>query len=1479
MTEDAAGMDQQVAQLTRGLVSVLKERVDRARDKDLDALSNATVVWLADIQEAVNTTGSRVLVEICRPASPQWPSPPPALEGQLDPAVALDSRVAEPRLANGTRDGSSTSEPPPTVVAAFDEWIPLWRQWVRDSALAEERERLHQQLQNLYSQVMIDDGATEVHVGVGLVTAAGQGQPQVRRHLLAAPVELRMQRSADTVQVVQVVLPAQGRLVLEDRIFVNGKGPALARRYDFDGPPDTSPFDSWVISWLHRWGQRGWKGSMRIDLDQWRAPDPDTDDAAALTLSPALILRKRDGMGKLRFYEAIDAALRPTDVTVPLGLAQLVVPLEPDERRRRLSAIASPIGTDPLFPLATNAEQRNVLDGLRRDSAVVVQGPPGTGKTHTIANLISALLADGQRVLVTSQKFGALQVLSDKLPPAVRRLCVLVPDNQGAAELDRSIRALSELSATTTLSRLQAEILDLQRRRTELTQQRGQVLATLEHVRQQEHTVHVVTTQHSGTLRDISAAIQDSRPRYEWFGALPPGAAAQSPLSDQEAVELLRLLRSATPERQSRARHVIPPPQQIPAIVDVDTAIACLAAAEQLLGPEADQHASHLLANLDQRILADMLRHVSAADEALNQCGLSTTITGWEPDDWRTTAADALLRRRDVAHWTTLFDTVGHIETHRHTLTELNAARVNLGPSLSASANLPRLLGQASRLRHYLSHGGRLRRAWPSQAQREATDLLQTCTIDGVAPNSTTDLNTIIAFLRTSIDVSAALEEWASAGISTAPGSLARRVAQLTDIASSVTGLQRLLAAREAIQQILRRADVPYLITESRHWDLLVRVVRSAALVQRAHQARRMLAATVDVLRPWTARNLPPAPETTAMITALLECDVDGYAVAYTEVVRTRQAQQDEHRCDDLHTRLANKHQTLATELDNTSADGVWDTRLAHLEAAWTWSCAVAYYQIARTYARDEPTTQQQLTELEDRLASLTAHLAGKRGLLHHLQRMTEEQRQALQGYLIAKGARGRGTGSNAPRREADARDAMRSAYQAVPAWVMSLDTVAKSMTPQQNLFDVIIVDEASQVGVEWLLLLWFARRIVIIGDDWQCSPGSGDQDMSTAIEAVDHYLQGMPQHRRSSFLPATSLYELMSARVPQVIRLTEHFRSMPEIINWSSGQFYDRRLIPLRQFGADRLPPLQTVRFTEAEVEGTGENMINRTEATAIIDQVQKMISDPLYRNRSIGIVALHSKAQAKHLDEELRSHVSSQDIERFAIKVGEPPAFQGDERQIILLSMVYDHIQPAITSRVQARRYNVAVTRAEDQLWLFTSIPNNAAFRPEDIRGSLLSYLSDRPDILTIDTTLDDITGDAYQPPFESLLQQRVFLELRRRGYAVVPHYPIKDGYIDLVVIGDNGQLAVQCDSPKPHTNADDIASGLHRELELQRSDWRIVRIRDSEYVFDPEQALKPLWQQLHQRGIEPRSLPPTRPGTTHWTPIPISDDDADE
>lgn len=165
-------------------------------------------------------------------------------------------------------------------------------------------------------------------------------------------------------------------------------------------------------------------------LTQWKS---DVVDAkATVELKPALVLRKRGAAALLEVYETMIAAVRDIEPEVPIGLAQLVEPVESSERVARLAAsgamTADELVEDALYPLASNVEQRDILGAAGPGLRCRRRGPAGTGKTHTIANLMSALLAKGQRVLVVSEKAQALHVLRDKMPEELRQLAVSITE-------------------------------------------------------------------------------------------------------------------------------------------------------------------------------------------------------------------------------------------------------------------------------------------------------------------------------------------------------------------------------------------------------------------------------------------------------------------------------------------------------------------------------------------------------------------------------------------------------------------------------------------------------------------------------------------------------------------------------------------------------------------------------------------------------------------------------------------------------------------------------------------------------------------------------------------------------------------------------------------------------------------------------------------------------------------------------------------
>ncbi len=174
------------------------------------------------------------------------------------------------------------------------------------------------------------------------------------------------------------------------------------------------------------------------------------------------------------------------------------------------------------------------------------------------------------------------------------------------------------------------------------------------------------------------------------------------------------------------------------------------------------------------------------------------------------------------------------------------------------------------------------------------------------------------------------------------------------------------------------------------------------------------------------------------------------------------------------------------------------------------------------------------------------------------------------------------------------------------------------------------------------------------------------------------------------------------------------------------------------------------------------------------------------------------------------------------------------------------------ALTRTEYQRRFNVAASRAQDQLWLFHSRTIDT-LRRTDLRYSLLTHMrttSPRP----AEPMPDGVTRDERHEAFDSLFQQDVFLDIAARGYHVNPRVEVNGHFIDLVVTGAAGKLAVACDDEQWHTSPDRQSADLERERELHRSGWKFWRVRESEYYLDPVAALSGLWEELERRGITP-------------------------
>jgi very-short-patch-repair endonuclease len=110
-----------------------------------------------------------------------------------------------------------------------------------------------------------------------------------------------------------------------------------------------------------------------------------------------------------------------------------------------------------------------------------------------------------------------------------------------------------------------------------------------------------------------------------------------------------------------------------------------------------------------------------------------------------------------------------------------------------------------------------------------------------------------------------------------------------------------------------------------------------------------------------------------------------------------------------------------------------------------------------------------------------------------------------------------------------------------------------------------------------------------------------------------------------------------------------------------------------------------------------------------------------------------------------------------------------------------------------------------------------------------------------------------DNKPPPFGSWFEVDVCLDIAHRGFKIIPQYDVAGYFIDMVVEGEQGQLAVECDGDEWH-GPEYYERDMARQRMLERCGWRFWRIRGHEYYRNPADALEPLWKLLSDMGIKP-------------------------
>jgi hypothetical protein len=520
--------------------------------------------------------------------------------------------------------------------------------------------------------------------------------------------------------------------------------------------------------------------------------------------------------------------------------------------------------------------------------------------------------------------------------------------------------------------------------------------------------------------------------------------------------------------------------------------------------------------------------------------------------------------------------------------------------------------------------------------------------------------------------------------------------------------------------------------------------------------------------------------------------------------------------------------------------------------------------------------------ELEKREVELISTIASEKAWMHVIDKLNDDT--SLQSHLVAWRLAIRSipktrTSSNYQHFRRVANNEMKYCKQSIPCWIMPLLNVAENFTPEPGMFDYVIVDEASQLGPDAVFLAFLGKKIIVVGDDKQTAPEYFIQ--GNIVNGLINKWLKQPEYE----IPYSDFYGTQNSFFDHFDRLCagkrvvlkEHFRCMPEIIEFSNKNFYEPQnypLYPLRQYSHDRLEPLRAVPCQEGYVEGSGQRIRNEVEAKKIAEEIAKICKDERYYKEvdgkkmpmSIGIISLQGNVQAQVIENKLMDKIGSDEIKRRNIICGNSASFQGDERDIIFLSMVVAEkyrFKPVTTAKDE-RRYNVAVSRAKEQIWLFHSLDLTSLQAKSqgvvDLRYRLLDHFLNYKENRIVSSDIIPRKPGNQPPPFESWFEVDVHNDIIRKGYSVISQYPVVKGRhrIDLAVILKNGvKIAVECDGDIWH-GPEQAWADAGRERFLKRiGGWQIFRVRGSDYYFNRVKAMEPLWKliELNEIRMQPR------------------------
>ncbi len=1108
-----------------------------------------------------------------------------------------------------------------------------------------------------------------------------------------------------------------------------------------------------------------------------------------------------------------------------------------------------------LLPLLYNDQQEEIVKKLKNHFGVLVQGPPGTGKSHTIANIVSSLLARGKRVLVTSQTENALKVLRDYIPEEIRSLCVsqLGSDTESKRQLNEAVESIGK-----HLAEKNSRIADqkIQQLKNELRITREEQARLLNQIKDWVE-LDSCTMKIDGaviTAHQAAKECSEGQDNYSWFpDAILPDT--EPPLAQQELIEMCLLVKEISPGDRISCLQYLPDQELILTPNVFSRKVAELRALTNF-SAETEALKGDWDGQLDQASRIELENAISLIEEALSDFRHITEL-------WQLKILDLIVSEKaQNDYWQTFLQKCNTYRNSAWQAYQVVQDCAIMTGDYAADIDMRAALEELERI----VVSGRKPSNWITRIalSKTARLLYDSVRVDGFSLTTVERIKTVKAHFAYITILKKIETTWK------------KTIVAVNGIDLNLAVPMPLAEIDEKIKSVCCPVD-----WKNNHYEKIGTALTALGCKEELFHKQEALENGFKVLQGQIAEIerqliiqnfseyqqdlLNEASKEGAhglcelLSNAVGERSIDKYEQSYNELLRLHQLRKKVERLEYLSKSLKDIAPIWYSTLEKKAMKSGQEALEKDWAMAWRWKRLDKW--LHDLHGRESVESLQQRAERARRKErELLVQFVKERTWQRQIAKVSPHPHhyRALTSWANAMRLYGKGTGKYAQRYLTDAAKAMIDAVSAVPAWIMPLHRVVQSFQSEPGIFDVVIIDEASQCDLRALPVIFRAKKVLIVGDPEQISPSNVGIPIDKVIALIKQRLSDIP-FAVTNFNINNSLFNITETAGINRTLLTEHFRCVPQIIEFNNHlcPSYAGKLEPLRQPNPQEMldPPISTIFVENGFKDG---NDINKPEAEALVDMLVECCNCKEYsqggknnRKRTMGVISLLGEKQAKYISDLIASRLDETEREERRIICGDAYAFQGDERDVMFLSLVVGLNAQflALTKDADRQRFNVATSRARDQVFLFHSVRLSDIRNTECVRYKLLNWYTNPP-VAEIEAGIEILKQKA-DSPFEIEVGERVI----KRGYKVIPQFkPFPNDYnyrIDLVIQGENNRIAVECDGDRYH-GIEKWEYDQRREAQLRRAGWKFWRISGSAFYRDKDKALEGLWQFLDEEGI---------------------------